>query len=327
LLDGGLEPWTGARPSGLGDPQGVTELPGKPEQWQSAQVGDSQIPGGFPGGVPPMAPPVSPSQLAANAEWSDASGLLEGERESWTGVDVPSLGEPLDVAPPAGEPERWGQSTADDVNGLPVLPPAAPHGAVGREPAHTKASESLDDGRTEWGSAALSGEDDESAALVPAPPMEDRVAVVQPSGAGEDLAAWDVGAAGGLLWLAAATKKKEEKQVPHTPDHALRETTPWERAVSHTSAHAVRPLPVPAEDPLSHDAFQSPPEKLPDGQRCAGDDADEDYATEVKRRRAEAEAAAAEEEEEKERRSVDLLRQDGHVWSGKPKLNSSGVIE
>ncbi|MGI5499190.1 hypothetical protein [Lentzea sp. CA-135723] len=340
LLDGGAQPWEGVDAPGLGDPDGIAELPGDRESWAPV----SAVPQGFGGSpmMPPMAPPAQNNQ--GGAERPDAAGLLDGGAQPWEGVDAPGLGDPDGIAELPGDRERWapiGGVLTPGLGGSPTAPPQS--GAERPESAGL-----LDGGPQPWGSVSSPGLGDPGVPVVVPPPVpmterparredddavaaggmagyepaapgadgtvvapaEDAVAVVR-AGGDEDFSAWDVGAAGGVLWFAGAAKRaedeREDEPAPHTPDYALRETTPWE----HTSRHASAPVAAePVRDGAGRRAYWPPL-----GGGCTGET------------RPEEEPETEEEQEEEERRAVDLLRQADEAWSSAPRLNASGVIE
>ncbi|SDJ54408.1 hypothetical protein SAMN05192558_12613 [Actinokineospora alba] len=150
------------------------------------------------------------------------------------------------------------------------------------------------------------------------PPSENLVPVVRPNDADEDFSSWDVAVGGGLLWLAASGRKKDEgEQTPDTPDFALRETVGWE----HTSRHSTSLGAM--EHPRGSDPYDYMPRPFvpPDGPVCSDaglrDEPEEDPETRDE----------DEEQDEPERKAVDLLTQDEDVWAASPRPNALGVIE
>ncbi|MFB9909022.1 WXG100 family type VII secretion target [Allokutzneria oryzae] len=336
LLGGEVEPWEGAELPGMGEPRGGVDVPPvSPEEWaaRGEGVGAQQMP------MMPMAP-MSPAATAAasGSERSDASGLLGGETESWEGAELPGMGDPQGVDAPAVDPQEWAaRGEGVGAQQMPMMPMAPV------SPAATNGSERSDasgllGGETEpWESAERSGMGEPQGVDAPAvAPQEwattgdtvaahqvpvdsadeDRVAVVRPAGSDEDTSAWDVAAAGSLLWLtAAASRTREEPEPEIVTDYALRETTPWE----HTSSASARPVAEPVGRRLdASDYLPRPfdPEELPG---CGGQDGPPEEPEQVP-------VAEEETEEEAERTSADLLKQNEDAWST-PAPKAPGVIE
>ncbi|MGW6449964.1 hypothetical protein [Lentzea sp. NPDC055074] len=387
LLDGGPKPWESVNPPGLGDPDGISELPGDRENWAPSPVGGVLPPnlGGSPM-MPPLSPPAQNGQ--GNQERPDSSGLLDGGPNQWESATPPGLGDPDGLVEHPGEREDWAPSPVDGVvvpaqgglPGSPMMPPVAPPAQNGQGAQERPDSSGLLDGGPQpWQSAPVSGLGDPDGAAEPVPlrqnpspvalnapgvpvvalppvgglerqpsrrreeeapvvvayqqagpgvdvgeitppaPVEERVPVVRASG-DEDFSAWDVGAAGGVLWFAGAAKRAEDEaedeQPTHTPDHALRETTPWE----HGSRHASRHIPAEtgeADAPRPETGYERRAYWPPQGGGCSG----------LIRPEEEQEEEEQQDDEEQERRAADLLKQEDEAWSVAPRLNASGVIE
>jgi hypothetical protein len=173
-------------------------------------------------------------------------------------------------------------------------------------------------------------DDDASAAggggVMPAEPAPDRVAVVRPADADEDIGAWDV-AGGALPWgtWAPGRISEDDESEHHTPDYVERETSPWEFPMNHSAARStaeasVGPTPrfIDGAEFLPR-AFEEPDEPL-----CSAAEPEEQDAREVEDAQAEENAAA---EEDKERTSADLLKQDHDAWAAVTGPKRPGVIE
>ncbi|MER7011920.1 hypothetical protein ABT324_10880, partial [Saccharopolyspora sp. NPDC000359] len=152
--------------------------------------------------------------------------------------------------------------------------------------------------------------------------QEDHVAIVQPAGA-KDTDSWDV-PGGALPWLVpfAVRPPAEDEQERAKPDHALRDSAPWEDTTFATWRRATL---GEGEQP-----------KVPDQPlRCGGPDytpeqlAEMRAAKEAEEAEAAREAAADDEDDEgdgTERSSADLLVRDDSAWGGGRAVPPSGGI-
>ncbi|MGW5645802.1 hypothetical protein ACWEV3_33895, partial [Saccharopolyspora sp. NPDC003752] len=344
-------PWEGVDVPGLGEPEGVADMPeGKPQDWAAEPgLNAPALPG------VPMAPPMPPPAGAGNglAEDADASGLLGGEHAAWEGVPAPGLNDLSGVDGPSSAPKASAVDHADGagipaVAAMPPLPPTPlavgigpvrPEATSVRAEAETAAWE-----RTQAPAPVDSGDDDREGAaggvLLTADqqvvaPLEERVAVVRPADEEEDFGAWDVaaGSGSGLLWAAwpAGQPREKDRKDPHTPDFALREITPWEHTSNHTAARPVAAINVAAAPRFVDGAeFLPRTDHFPADEPMCGDAEDvEDHEAQARRALEEVHQAAEEtqEEAEKERTSADLLKQDDKAWAATAEPKRPGVIE
>ncbi|WP_434447507.1 hypothetical protein [Lentzea sp. E54] len=161
LIGGEVKPWEGVELPGVGEPQAIGQVGGKPEEWASSQGNGSEMPGaGMPGGGMPMMPPGAPGAGTGGgsgaAERPDAAGLIGGEAKPWEGVELPGVGDPDTAGQEKSTPEQWSaapQSAAQPGAGSPMMPPMpmAPGqggGAGGAGAAERSDASGLVDGET-----------------------------------------------------------------------------------------------------------------------------------------------------------------------------------
>lgn len=134
----------------------------------------------------------------------------------------------------------------------------------------------------------------------------------------KDTTAWD--APGVLPWLVpfpvggSAERKREEP----APDHALRDTAPWEPEDSGFATWRRANL---------AEGERIEPEASP--VRCGGPNYTREQLAAMRAEReaeAKAETEAEEEEEDKERTSSDLLVRDTSAWGGRTSAPPPGVL-
>ncbi|GLY54507.1 hypothetical protein Lesp01_81630 [Lentzea sp. NBRC 102530] len=290
-----MEPWKGEVPSGFGDPGGAAETPGERQSWSSLAANDlAPMPGivpSLPLGLPPVNSGRSGEPPQRNTEPLTRSGE-DAVLPEWIASHLDPYLDPVTPVTPELDEQREerravglpGAGAGIDVRpGAPIETPFVP------DPVST--------------------------------PPPDRVAVVRPAGDDEDFSAWEVGA--GLLGLASASallkgRTKEADREASTPDYTLRESTVWERGVSHASRHNGNAESSPGRFDASD--YVPRPFKAEPGEGCAeAPTGDEDLP--------EDEGTQDEETEEKERRAVDLLKQDDGAWAGGLRPTTLGVIE
>ncbi|MEC3980612.1 hypothetical protein [Amycolatopsis sp. H20-H5] len=159
LLDGGVEPWTGADLPG-GDPKGVDAPALDPTAWAAPGGDKAVLPSGMPG--VPMGSGVGGAGGATAAERPDSAGLLDGGVEPWSGSEVPG-GDPSGVDTPTSDPAGWavpGGGQGAQAAGMPGMPMSPTSGGAGGGPAERPDSAGLLDGGTEpWTGGEVPGGD------------------------------------------------------------------------------------------------------------------------------------------------------------------------
>ncbi|PRY38972.1 hypothetical protein CLV43_108372 [Umezawaea tangerina] len=329
LLGGEVASWEGADLAGIGDPVADEALPeGEAQTWASVMSSGVPVDGLL------LEVPNESVEPVVNGfgEPDDrvhgrpvAPGVPDGDTAAWEGASAP--GQPLGTA----------TRSASLLPGAPVLPaPAAP--VVSNVPARADSSALIADDRassavpSDPGASRQEDERGGPGSGVPLPPesLEERIAVVRPPDADEDFGAWDVPASTGLLWAVPApgrTAEDDDEAEPHTPDHTVRGTTPWESVTNHAAARsAVDVKALGSRSFRDGSEFLPRPDRPEDLRRCgsAEHDAEAQPAEEEVARAAEEGETA---EEEQTPTSADLLRQDGGAWAEASRPRTTGVIE
>ncbi|MER6990043.1 hypothetical protein ABT311_13000, partial [Saccharopolyspora hirsuta] len=327
LLDVGDEPWSGVgTPPAVGDPDAPAgALPGGPapeppgsETPLAATSMSGNLPPGAAGGEEQLDDtvlPVASAPLAAGGaplppSPAPAPQPGPGERSKERAVTVPGEAEP-----PAAQqvPAFAAKPTGTEIplgTGA-VLEADAPFEADAPLVRDAPQQE-VDDG--EPGGPEGDTVDQEAPER-----QEDHVAIVQPVG-DKDTSSWDV-PVGALPWLVpfAVRPAAEDEGDRAKPDHALRDSAPWQDTTFATWRRAT----------LGEDE-QPPVRDQPP--MCGGPDYTPEQLAEMRAaKEAEAARAAAaddedDEEDGAERSSADLLVRDDSAWGGGRAVPPSGGI-
>jgi hypothetical protein len=374
LLGGVSTPWNGTAQPGVGEPEAgraAPPLPGAvaPEPAPAPEPVATEFAAGTAaeapaaGEMPPPMMPSPPSAVSGTSERSDASGLLGGVSEPWSGPDGPGLGDPESaMAPPLPMPAPPEPVSPAAAPGLPdAAEPDAEEPDADEPDAERPDAEGPDAKEPErhvhppatadllptgsWGPgpdwAAPPGPPPDESRVRPVPPLigpspaaaadadEERVGVVDPAGDDGDFSGWDEG---GLLVPAGRAGDDGTAAV----DYALPDIPPGE----HSSRGAIGPGPAGsgllgsgllgsgllgsgADGPRSEAVFQS----SVSGRLWQPSDgvAMSGGSDEDLDQFLSPPPSAEEEAAEAERQMLDLLRQEERAWGGTAHL--PGVVE